>query len=54
MAAKDKQVVFMVGNSWDAKHGDRRTVDLETAERLVRDGHARYPAAKKAEESTGS
>lgn len=45
MSAK-KQVVFMVGNSRGAKHGDRRTVDAATAEKLVRNGLARYPASK--------
>lgn len=43
----DKQVVFMVGSSYDAKDGDRRTVTKAEAERLVRNGVARYPASKK-------
>jgi hypothetical protein len=48
MAAK-RQVVFMVGNSRGAKHGDRRSVDPVTAEKLVRNGLARYPDSKAAE-----
>ena len=40
----DTQVVFMVGNSYDAQDGDRRTVSKEQAAELVTLGHARYPA----------
>lgn len=46
-AKTDSQVVFMVGNSRGAKHGDRRTVDEATAKRLVEAGVARYPESKK-------
>lgn len=46
MADDKKQVVFMVGNSRGAKDGDKRTVDPETAEHLVSNGLARYPASK--------
>ena len=49
MAAKssdDSQVVFMVGKSRGAEHGDRRSVDPATAEKLVRNGLARYPESK--------
>lgn len=42
----DKQVIFLTGYSRGAKPGDRRTVDKATAERLVRDGLARYPQGK--------
>ncbi len=42
----DKQVVFLIGKSRGAEDGDRRTVDKETADKLVRDGLARYPEAK--------
>ena len=44
--APEKQVVFLVGNSRGAKHGDRRTVDPERAEAMVAAGLARYPASK--------
>lgn len=44
----DKQVIFLRGDSRGAKHGDRRTVDAATAERMVRDGLATYPKAKAA------
>jgi hypothetical protein len=42
----ETQVVFLVGKSRGAKHGDRRTVSPERAEELVRAGLARYPANK--------
>ena len=42
----DKQVIFLVGKSRGAEPGARRTVDKATAERLVRDGLARYPKGK--------
>lgn len=45
MSAK-KQVVFMVGQSRGAEHGDRRSVDAETAEKLVANGLATLPASK--------
>lgn len=45
-AKPEKQVVFLVGNSRGAKHGDRRSVSPERAEELVRNGLARYPANK--------
>lgn len=44
--SEDKRVVFLVGASHGGKNGDRRTVDPATAERLVRQGAARYPASK--------
>jgi hypothetical protein len=43
---EDKQVIFLVGASHNGKNGERRTVDAATAERLVRQGAARYPASK--------
>lgn len=49
MTTAGKQVVFMVGNSRGAKHGDRRTVDTATAEKLVANGLARLPDSKAAE-----
>ena len=42
----EKQVIFFVGNSRGAKHGDRRSVSPERAEALVAAGLARYPASK--------
>jgi hypothetical protein len=39
----DTVTVVMVGNSRGAKHGDERTVDQETADRLVSAGLARLP-----------
>lgn len=51
MAAR-KQVVFMVGNSRGAEHDARRSVDPETAEKLVRNGLARYPESKTADEKS--
>lgn len=46
-AKSDKVVVFLTGKSRGADIGARRTVDAATAERLVRDGLARYPQSKK-------
>lgn len=42
----DKQVVFLIGKSRGANHGDRRTVTKAEAERLVENGLARYPKGK--------
>ena len=42
----DTQTIFLTGKSRGAEPGDRRTVDKATAERLVRDGLARYPKSK--------
>jgi hypothetical protein len=42
----DKQVIFLLNKSRGAEAGARRTVDKATAERLVRDGLARYPRSK--------
>lgn len=39
----DKVTVFMTANLRGHKSGQRRQVDKDTAERLVRDGHAKYP-----------
>lgn len=41
-----KQVVFLIGKSRGAEHDDRRSVDTATAEKLVRNGLARYPESK--------
>ena len=42
----DKVTIFLIGKSRGAEPGARRTVDKATAERLVRDGLARYPKGK--------
>ena len=39
----DKVTVFMRPHARGHKPRQRRQVDAETAERLVRDGHADYP-----------
>lgn len=44
--APEKQVIFLVGKSRGAKHGDRRSVDPDRARDLVDAGLARYPASK--------
>lgn len=44
----DKQQIILRGKSRGAEHGDRRTVDTETAERLVSEGLADYPPTSKA------
>lgn len=44
--APSKQVVFLVGKSRGAEHGDRRSLDAEEAEQLVSLGLARYPDSK--------
>ena len=41
---KDKQVVFLVGPSHNAKDGAKRVVSPEQAKSLVDRGLARYPA----------
>lgn len=41
-----KVVIFLVGSSYKAKDGDRRQVEADHAEELVRAGLARYPADK--------
>lgn len=47
-----KATVSLIGNSRGHKHGDEVEVDQATADRLVRDGHARLvekPAGKKSD-----
>jgi len=41
-----KVVIFMAGNSRGNRDGQRRSVDQETADRLVSQGLARLPASK--------
>lgn len=43
----DKVTVFLLGPSYGAEHNARRVVTKDEAERLVRNGVARYPASKK-------
>ena len=45
-AADDRVTVFIGANVKGHKRNQRRRVDAATAERLVRDGHAKYPKGK--------
>jgi len=47
-----KQQIIMVGKSRGAEPNERRSVDEKTAERLVREGLAKYPPASKAAEKS--
>lgn len=42
----EKVTVFLVGTSHKGKDGDRRQVEADRAEELVRSGLARYPASR--------
>ncbi|MGZ5410425.1 MAG: hypothetical protein ACXWDJ_10565 [Aeromicrobium sp.] len=44
--ADDKVTVFMRAGLRGHRAGQRRQVDKDTAERLVRDGHAKFPKGK--------
>lgn len=47
-----KQQIIMVGKSRGATAGERRSVDSERAEELVRAGLAKYPPNSKAAEKS--
>lgn len=44
-SAEDSQVVFLIGSSYGAHHGARRTVTKARAAEMVRDHLASYPAS---------